>query len=58
MRDGVRWLIVLVLALVLVGLIAFARGEEHRRGDDVGALRSGVSVRAEANSPEAPAWLR
>jgi hypothetical protein len=40
MRDGARWLIVLVIALVLVGLIAYARGDEHHRGDDVGALRS------------------
>jgi hypothetical protein len=58
MRDGARWLIVLVIALVLVGLIAYARGDEHHRGDDVGALRSGVTVRAEATSLEAPAWLR
>jgi hypothetical protein len=47
MRDGVRWLIVLVLALVLIGLIAYARGDEHHRGDDIGAL--GVAVlRSEA----------
>ena len=57
MRDGVRWLIVLVIALVLVGLIAYARGDEHRRGDDVGALRSGVTV-VPKRSLEAPAWLR
>lgn len=38
MRDGIRWVIVLALALVLIGLIAFARGDEHHRGDDVGAL--------------------
>ena len=47
MRDGVRWLIVLVLALVLIGLIAYARGEEHHRGDDIGAL--GVAPRSEAS---------
>jgi hypothetical protein len=46
MRDRVRWLIVLALALVLIGLIAYARGDEHHRGDEIGALR------------EAPAWLR
>ena len=57
MRDGARWLIVLVIALVLVGLIAYARGDEHRRGDDVGALRSAVA-RADWRSREAPAWLR
>jgi hypothetical protein len=38
MRDGVRWVIVIGLALVVIGLIAYARGDEHRRGDEVGAL--------------------
>jgi hypothetical protein len=56
MRDGGRWLIALVIALVLVGLIAYARGDEHRRGDDVGALRSAVA-RVDLASREAPAWL-
>jgi hypothetical protein len=48
MRDGARWLIVLAISLVLIGLIAYARGDEHHRGDDVGALRSDV---ARAASP-------
>jgi hypothetical protein len=48
MRDGARWLIVLAIALVLIGLIAYARGDEHHRGDDAGALRSDV---ARAASP-------
>jgi hypothetical protein len=43
MRDGARWLIALVIALVLVGLIAYARGDEHHRGDEVGALGSAVA---------------
>jgi hypothetical protein len=34
-----RWLLVVVVLLVVVGLIAYARGREHRRGDDVGAFR-------------------
>jgi hypothetical protein len=38
MRDAARWLVVVVLALVLIGLIAYARGPEHHHGDDVGAL--------------------
>jgi hypothetical protein len=38
MQHAVRWTLVLVLALVVIGLIAYARGTEHRRGDDVGAL--------------------
>ena len=56
MRDGAHWLVVLVIALVLVGLIAYARGDEHRRGDDVGALRLAVA-RVDLASREAPAWL-
>jgi len=43
MREGARWLIVLAISLVLIGLIAYARGDEHHRGDDVGALRSDVA---------------
>jgi hypothetical protein len=43
MRDGIRWVIVIGLALVVIGLIAYARGDEHRRGDEVGALAALVS---------------
>jgi hypothetical protein len=46
MSDTPRWVIVLLVALVVVGMIAFARGRDHRRGDDVGAL-AGRSVPAE-----------
>jgi hypothetical protein len=56
MRDGVRWLIVLVLALVLIGMIAYARGDEHHRGDEVGALRSDFA-HTDSPSREVPAWL-
>ena len=31
MRDAVRWLIVLGIVLVLIGLIAYARGPQHHR---------------------------
>ena len=44
MRDAVRWLIVLGLVLVVIGLIGYARGHKHHRGDDVGALRSHLLV--------------
>ena len=47
MRDWVRWLIVLGLVLVLIGLIAYARGDEHHRGDDVGALAAVRVAKAE-----------
>jgi hypothetical protein len=36
MRDGPRWVVVLLVALLLIGLIAFARGPDHRRGDETG----------------------
>ena len=42
--SGIRWIVVIVLVLVLVGLIAFARGREHRRGDEVGAFGSSVRL--------------
>jgi hypothetical protein len=38
MRSFVRWIIVIAAVLVVVGLVAYARGPEHHRGDDVGAL--------------------
>jgi hypothetical protein len=44
MREGARWLVVVLIVLVLVGLIAYARGDEHHRGDDIGALPSSVAV--------------
>jgi hypothetical protein len=36
--TATRWLIVVLIVLVLVGLVAFARGRENRRGDEEGAL--------------------
>ena len=44
MREPARWLVVVLIVLVLVGLIAYARGDEHHRGDDVGALPAGGAV--------------
>jgi hypothetical protein len=38
--TAVRWIIVLAVALLVVGLLALARGPEHRRGDEAGALAS------------------
>jgi hypothetical protein len=43
MRDGVRWLIILAAVLLVIGLIAYARGPEHHHGDDIGTLGSGVA---------------
>ncbi len=44
MNGTPRWVIALVIALVLVGLVAFARGREHRRGDEVGAIGARAAV--------------
>ena len=46
MSDAPRWVIVVVVVLVLVGLLAFARGRAHRRGDEVGERASTVRVEA------------
>jgi hypothetical protein len=35
---------VLGLGLIVIGLIAYGRGQEHHRGDEVGTLGSGVAV--------------
>ena len=36
--DMSRWLLVVVLIICLLGLLLFARGPEHHRGQDEGAL--------------------
>jgi hypothetical protein len=39
MDDTRRWVLLVVLILVLVGLLAFARGPDHQRGpQQVGAI--------------------
>ena len=39
MDDTRRWVLLIVLALILVGLLAFARGPDHHRGpQQVGVL--------------------
>jgi hypothetical protein len=51
MDDARRWVLLVVLALVLVGLVAFARGPEHRRGpQQVGAHGNGVPTAVSAVS--------
>jgi hypothetical protein len=37
MGDGFRWAVVLAAALLLIGLAAYARGDEHHRGDEIGS---------------------
>ena len=36
-NDSLRWLVLLVCILLLLGLIAYARGTRHYHGDDVGS---------------------
>jgi hypothetical protein len=40
----VRWVIVILLLVVLVGLLAFARGREHHRGDEEGAFVARIGL--------------
>ena len=44
MSNTASWLIALVLALCIVGLIAYARGAEHHRGDEVGTHGTKIIV--------------
>ena len=47
MRNNVSWpslVIVIVLAACLVGLIAYARGPKHYRGDELGSHGTKVIV--------------
>ena len=39
-----RWFMVLVLVLAVVGLLWWARGPDHHRGDDEGALAGQYAV--------------
>jgi hypothetical protein len=44
MRDAVRWLIIVAAVAVVVGLIAYARGPKHYRGDEIGSHGTKVVV--------------
>jgi hypothetical protein len=35
--DTRRWVVVAIVVVLLVTFVAWARGPEHRRGDEVGA---------------------
>jgi hypothetical protein len=38
MSDAPRWVVVVLILVLAIGLLAFARGRLHHRGDEVGAL--------------------
>ena len=42
MSDTVRWVIIIVAVVLVLGLVAFARGRVHQRGDDVGTSATSV----------------
>jgi hypothetical protein len=44
MSTLVRWAVVALAALLVVGMLVWARGDDHHRGDDVGSLGTGRSV--------------
>jgi hypothetical protein len=44
MNNLPRWFMVMVLVLAVVGLLWWARGPDHHRGDDEGALGAPYAV--------------
>ena len=41
---AIQWVLIIVGALLVVGLIAYARGPEHHRGDEIGSHGTKVVV--------------
>ena len=46
METPVRLAVALLTTVLILGLLIWARGEEHHRGDDVGSLGPSISVAA------------
>jgi hypothetical protein len=44
MRRVIAWVLIVVAALLVVGLMAEARGKKHYRGDEVGSHGTKVVV--------------
>jgi hypothetical protein len=44
MNKTARWVVAVVAALVIVLLVAYARGQEHHHGDEIGALTATAAV--------------
>jgi hypothetical protein len=42
--NAIRWLLVAATVLLVVGLIAYARGPKHHRGDEIGSHGTKVVV--------------
>ena len=45
MTEMPRWVFAAVLLILVVGLVAVARGDDHHHGDDVGAGSRVAQVR-------------
>jgi hypothetical protein len=43
-RRIVEWVIIVAAALVVVGMITYARGHKHYRGDEIGSHGTKVVV--------------
>jgi len=44
MSDAIRWPVIILCAIVLIGLIAYARGPDHRHGNDFGSHGTRVVI--------------
>jgi hypothetical protein len=42
-RAG-RWILAIFIALLVIGLLGYARGRDHHRGDEVGSGSQAVAV--------------
>jgi hypothetical protein len=42
-RAG-RWILAIFIALLIVGLLGYARGRDHHRGDEVGSGSQATAV--------------
>ena len=44
MRRGIAWVLIGVVALLVIGLMGYARGHKHYRGDELGSHGTKVVV--------------
>jgi hypothetical protein len=44
MSGILKWLLIAAAALLVIGLISYARGPEHHRGDEIGSHGTKVVV--------------
>jgi len=44
MKRAIAWLLIVVAALSIVGLMTYARGPKHHRGDELGSHGTKVIV--------------